>query len=485
VIGPGATLSGGGTVSLSGSTARIVGNTAATTLTNLDNTISGTGYIGVRTMTLVNKAAGVIDATGSLVVNTPGETLVNAGLMEATSGGNMLLAASAIDQSGGGTILAAAGGKVTLQNTAVIGGTLKAAGGPVTMVNVDVIGGTLTGTGAGRFNANGADTLDGRASPVALAGILQVLSGATLTVEGGVVNSGQIVLYSGEMMVGAAGVTLSGNGRVSSNNSAGNVIVGASTAATLSNVNDHLNLTGQLGDGSMTLINQAAGTIVDAQAVGLTINTGANTIQNAGLIAAEATGGGVTVASAVNNTGSLQALNGGTLILEGAVTGAGTGRIVGGTLWAQSAFTENVTFALTGGTLELTDSVDYKGKVSGLDAAGSNALDLLDIGFTAGVTKASYSGTTKSGTLTVTDGTHTAKIALIGNYIGSTFTPSDDGHGGTKVVDPAALTTPVASAAHFIAAMSSLGAHGAPLTAAAEPWRGTIAALAAPGAHPA
>src|SRR4029077_1948201 len=40
------------------------------------------------------------------------------------------------------------------------------------------------------------------------------------------------------------------------------------------------------------------------------------------------------------------------------------------------------------------------------------------------------------GTLTVSDGTHTAKITLLGDYSLSTFTPSSDGHGGTSVVDP-------------------------------------------------
>ena len=39
----------------------------------------------------------------------------------------------------------------------------------------------------------------------------------------------------------------------------------------------------------------------------------------------------------------------------------------------------------------------------------------------------------------MTDGTHTANIALLGNYLASTFTTSPDGHGGTNVVDPQML----------------------------------------------
>jgi hypothetical protein len=45
------------------------------------------------------------------------------------------------------------------------------------------------------------------------------------------------------------------------------------------------------------------------------------------------------------------------------------------------------------------------------------------------------------GVLTVTDGTHTAKIKLRGDYLGSIFTLSSDGHGGTLVRDPAPAST--------------------------------------------
>jgi hypothetical protein len=43
------------------------------------------------------------------------------------------------------------------------------------------------------------------------------------------------------------------------------------------------------------------------------------------------------------------------------------------------------------------------------------------------------------GMLVVTDGTHTANIPLLGNYLTSTFVPSNNGHGGTSVVDPPAV----------------------------------------------
>ena len=69
----------------------------------------------------------------------------------------------------------------------------------------------------------------------------------------------------------------------------------------------------------------------------------------------------------------------------------------------------------------------------GLSTTGVNALDLSDISF---INTTTTTATFNSGTLTVTDGTHVATIALAGNYTSGTFITSSDGHNGTKVVDP-------------------------------------------------
>ena len=74
--------------------------------------------------------------------------------------------------------------------------------------------------------------------------------------------------------------------------------------------------------------------------------------------------------------------------------------------------------------------------ISGL--TGADAIDLADISYGAN-TKATFSGNANGGTLTVTDGTQTANIALSGNYLTSGWTLSSDGHGGTVVVDPPLL----------------------------------------------
>jgi hypothetical protein len=84
------------------------------------------------------------------------------------------------------------------------------------------------------------------------------------------------------------------------------------------------------------------------------------------------------------------------------------------------------------GTLRLDDSLDFSGVVSGFGQ--DDHLDLSDIGFGAGVTHdylANAEGT--GGTLTVSDGVHTANISLAGQYTAEGFHVSDDHHTGTLI----------------------------------------------------
>ncbi len=63
MVSANASLTGGGTITLGQGADRIYGVSAATVLTNVDNTIVGAGLIGLRRLTLVNGAKGVIEAT--------------------------------------------------------------------------------------------------------------------------------------------------------------------------------------------------------------------------------------------------------------------------------------------------------------------------------------------------------------------------------------------------------------------------------------
>jgi hypothetical protein len=211
----------------------------------------------------------------------------------------------------------------------------------------------------------------------------------------------------------------------------------------------------------------AAGQTIDAAGTLTLGGAGAASVVDAGLIE---TTGALTLAGAVTNTGTLDAAAG-TLTVEGAVTGAGRVTIAKGTADFAGTFSEHVAFlAGATGVLELAHSTSYAGSISGFSKTGATSLDLLDIGFVSGITIASFSGTTTSGTLTVTDGTHTAKIHLTGNYTAATWTLTSDGHGGTTVVDPTAPTVHTRPMQPLVSAMAGFGG-GAGATSTAPPTR--------------
>ena len=108
----------------------------------------------------------------------------------------------------------------------------------------------------------------------------------------------------------------------------------------------------------------------------------------------------------------------------------------GATQELADAYSGTVSFAGTTGTLIVDHSSSFSGTITGQLGIG-NVIDLADITAGPNLTM-SYSGNNSPGTLTVSDGTHTANIALDGNYSLANFTAYSDGHGGTSIVDPPA-----------------------------------------------
>src|SRR5262249_26254007 len=145
------------------------------------------------------------------------------------------------------------------------------------------------------------------------------------------------------------GASLAGSGAIALSDAQSNQISGVAAGATLTNVSETISGAGRLGAGKLTLVNMAGGGIDADGTVALVIDTGAAAIANAGLIKVSASGGAV-VESALANTGTL-AVQAGTLTLNGAVSGAGTGVIGAGILDAEAAFSQNVAFAGDGGIL--------------------------------------------------------------------------------------------------------------------------------------
>src|ERR1700690_2394366 len=113
-------LTGTGTVMLSdttGSAGAFINGVSNSTLTNVSNTIEGSGQIGQGGgLILVNQSSGVINAnqTGhTLYINAPGGT-TNSGMMEATGGGLMTFAQTLTVNNAGGTISATGSGSTVL-----------------------------------------------------------------------------------------------------------------------------------------------------------------------------------------------------------------------------------------------------------------------------------------------------------------------------------------------------------------------------------
>jgi len=297
----------------------------------------------------------------------------------------------------------------------------------------------------------------------------------TLVVEAGCAFEGAVFGGEGTLDLG------SGTGTISNFGTAALTVSGSMAATTFQGFDTVVVSSGATftDGGAVTL---AAGQTVQSAGILNLGGTGKNSIANAGLI--ETTGAGnLTLAGALTNNGTVAA-NGGTLVAGGSITGSGAFDIGGGTLDVTVAFAHNVTFTATAGVLELSQSQGYTGTITGFSKTGGTSLDLSDIGFVSSA-EATYSGTKTGGVLTVTDGTHTARISLKGNYLTSTFIASSDGHGGTDVVDPKANAgvgpAPMGSAQVFIAAMASLGNSAALASVhAGAPWPARELALANP-----
>ncbi len=136
----------------------------------------------------------------------------------------------------------------------------------------------------------------------------------------------------------------------------------------------------------------------------------------------------------ITNTGSID-IAGGSLTSR-ALNGTGAVTVeYGGALEFGRASSASVTFGSGSNTLKLDDSRRYSGTLSGL--SNSDKVDLADLFYRNGHMSAKYSGTASGGTLTLSNGFTSVRLALSGDYTSSTWTLSSDGRGGTNVVDPA------------------------------------------------
>src|SRR6202521_763476 len=362
--GQSVTLTGGGTVTLTDASqqaaALIVGG-AGSTLTNVNNTIQGSGQIGqAGGLVFVNQAGGLINgnqAGHAIVLDPPGGT-TNLGLMEATSGGELVLAQGLPVNNAGGTISFSGSGSTILLINVTQGGTLKTSGGGVMQGE-----GTLDGATHGAVNNQGTFSVPG---------------GHATTLKGTINNTGTFVVddSAGVATLGVAAgqnVTLTGGGTVTltdTTQTAAALIVGG-VGSTLTNVNNTIQGSGQIGQvGGLVLVNQKSGVVNANQAGhGLLINANGG-VTNQGLM--EATNTSVLNLSAVvSNSHTIQKKGSGSQVLvPGTIKNTGNFMVGTGTLFQiTGTFTNFSGTTLTGGTYTVAGTLQFNGANIVNDAA--------------------------------------------------------------------------------------------------------------------
>jgi antigen 43 len=191
--------------------------------------------------------------------------------------------------------------------------------------------------------------------------------------------------------------------------------------------------------------------LVFGTAIGTTVNSGGHDyVQSGGIDSATlVNNGGVQMVSAEGSALSGFINSGGTEYIgsggfaSGTTISGGLVEVASGAVTSGSLFT----FALSGGgTLRLDDSQHFAstGLVAGFGPPKqTEGIDFVDIPFVSGATTLNWnqltSGSTASGTLTVSGGGLIANITLLGQYLAGadgSFNIASDGHGGTLVSDP-------------------------------------------------
>ncbi len=327
IASPTVTLSGGGTVALTDNGNNYIFGTAGTNvLDNVDNTIEGSGQLGYGSLTLINAAHGLIDATGTgarLYLNTGSAVTTNSGLIEDTGTAGLQINSAINDGSAGVILASGTGAFVALDNGgSIAGGTLATSGG-----------------GANVVEYGNVATLDGTAHAVTNTGTFDINNNATLSVLGTLVNTGTVNLLSTnattEFTIGTPTLSLTGGGAITLSDNGNNYIFGAAAADTLDNVNNTISGAGQLGDGQLTFINEAGGIVDATGGNALVIDTINEVVKNSGLIEATGAYGLVVQSTAIDSSsgGTILAANSnvylnGSVLAGGTIKTTGTGNIV-------------------------------------------------------------------------------------------------------------------------------------------------------------
>ncbi|MDB4473730.1 PEP-CTERM sorting domain-containing protein [Opitutaceae bacterium] len=381
------TFDGTGKVSLSNNTNnKIYGSPSTNTLVN-KVTIEGAGQIGSNSATINNQGTVSALYSNALKLDPGAGGFTNTGTLNAATGGLLQLGNGTFTNTGG-TISAATGSEIELLSGAKI------------------IGGTLSSTGTGFIESNTSATLDGVSLPSGTD--YRIPNAANTTLLNTISNAGTINLQSAgnatDLIIDAAGATLTGSGVISLSQNTNNRIYGTAAASHLTNTNNTIRGSGQLGVGQLTFTNQGT---VEANLNGATL-----TVDPA--------------STAFINTGNYRAVNGGVLVLN-----SGSFNNTSGTIQAQT----NSTVRLSGSTAVTHGTLDV-GPNATLQLAGGS-FDSGNLTTSTGSTIESTSGNnTLGGTLNLNPGANlnvknasTLSLKTGGTYtIDGTLTMSSAGN---------------------------------------------------------
>ncbi len=421
------TLSGGGTVTLSNfNNNAILGAFGGERLTNQDNTISGSGGIGlVGAVRLTNRATIIANQSVPLVIDPIGNStsvnpgVINTGTLRADAGGTLILSDGNFQNFenavGSGLIRANGGGAVIkVASSSITGGTVDDVGpSEVQLSNGSVTGGALNNSNAGILRTLAAafpntSTIGGAVSNAA-GGQFIVDDGAVLALTGGAGNS---YSNSGDILLNSTGsntdlrmvgdVNISG-GTMTFSSGTTNRIVGATAA-------DQLTLSSVTVNGPGTLTNDVGRTLT------LFFSAINAPLVNNGALIARATGNTIG-GSFTTGPGSILRVQGqtafssGILTIAPAFTNNGTielTSVVGGDTNANA--TLNVTGTLTnpaGHTIDVLQGVGAFGGDRFLNAPLDNQGTInisSDSGLSVNPPSALNAQHMNSGTINVTDG---------------------------------------------------------------------------------
>ncbi|MGO9744195.1 MAG: beta strand repeat-containing protein [Roseiarcus sp.] len=354
------TFGGGGVIDLGAKAdGSILG---AATLVDVDVTIEGSGYLDVGA-TIDNRAKATIDADVAgeqLTVAVSALGMTNEGLMEASGGGVLALVdagGGAIVQSGGGTISAAAGSTVEL-----VGGQT-------------LIGGALNDSAGGVIETALGQTATLGNVRITVGSVFTGSDGSTTYLFGAITGYGTLALDSTgdktEFQV-ATGQTaeLAGKATLELEGTTGNDAIGGGGA--LVNVDDRIIGAGDIGDGALSIDNQAGGAIISSiagESMKLTLDSAGLT--NEGLIEARTDAGmdisGASGGSLVQSaSGTLAAWAGSTVEVDAALSGGIVSVGYGADVeFADAVSAAGVSFTGTGGAIRVDDPSAFASPILG------------------------------------------------------------------------------------------------------------------------